>query len=79
MNRSILLSAIASAVLLTLNPLATAQLDELRRGQGQAFKPTTARMAGDLAFRQHMAGHTPNPNWHYFLSFAERQFDAGGH
>jgi hypothetical protein len=33
--------------------------------------------SGDLAFRQHSAGHTPNPNWPFFLSFAERQFAAG--
>lgn len=34
----------------------------------------TGVMRGDLAFRQHSAGHTPNPNWPYFLAFAERQF-----
>ncbi|HXE62204.1 MAG TPA: hypothetical protein VN519_01620, partial [Bryobacteraceae bacterium] len=31
-------------------------------------------MSGDLTFRQHSAGHTPNPNWPYFLDFAEREF-----
>jgi len=34
----------------------------------------TGILNGDLAFRQHSAGHTPNPNWPYFLAFAEREF-----
>ena len=39
------------------------------------FPPTEAGiLGGDLAFRQHNAGHTPNPNWPYFLAFAEREF-----
>lgn len=29
---------------------------------------------GDIAFRQHEQGHTPNPNWPYFLDFAQRHF-----
>jgi hypothetical protein len=28
--------------------------------------------SGELAFRQHSGGHTPVPNWPYFLKFAER-------
>jgi hypothetical protein len=32
---------------------------------------------GDIAFRQHTAGHTPGPNWPTFLNFAERYFRAG--
>lgn len=32
----------------------------------------TALMTGDLAFRQHDGGHTPQPNWPYFLEFASR-------
>ena len=36
----------------------------------------TGILGGDLAFRQHSAGHTPNPNWPYFLAFAEREFKA---
>jgi hypothetical protein len=32
----------------------------------------TALMSGDLAFRQHPSGHTPAPNWPYFLDFAAR-------
>lgn len=34
----------------------------------------TGIMTGDLTFRQHSAGHTPNPNWPYFIAFAEREF-----
>ncbi len=32
----------------------------------------TALVSGDLAFRQHSGGHTPAPNWPYFLDFAAR-------
>ncbi|MGO9777050.1 MAG: alpha/beta hydrolase family protein [Terracidiphilus sp.] len=32
----------------------------------------TALTTGDLAFRQHSAGHTPGPNWPVFLDFASR-------
>jgi hypothetical protein len=42
-----------------------------------AFPPIeTGILNGDLVFRQHSAGHTPNPNWPYFLAFAEREFKA---
>jgi len=34
----------------------------------------TGLMEGDVAFRQHSAGHTPGPNWPTFLAFAERYF-----
>jgi hypothetical protein len=34
----------------------------------------TGLMDGDVAFRQHSAGHTPAPNWPIFLAFAERYF-----
>ena len=30
---------------------------------------------GEIAFRQHDGGHTPNPNWPYFLDFAAKYFD----
>jgi pimeloyl-ACP methyl ester carboxylesterase len=30
--------------------------------------------SGDVAFRQHPYGHTPNPNWSYFISFAAKEF-----
>ena len=37
------------------------------------FPPAgTALVSGDLAFRQHSGGHTPAPNWPYFLDFAAR-------
>ena len=29
-----------------------------------------------LAFRQHDEGHTPAPNWSWFLDFAAKQFKA---
>jgi hypothetical protein len=30
--------------------------------------------SGDVAFRQHQYGHTPAPNWPYFLEFAAKEF-----
>ncbi len=37
------------------------------------FPPVeTGLMNGDIAFRQHSAGHTDAPNWPVFLDFAER-------
>ena len=39
----------------------------------------TGILGGDLVFRQHSAGHTPNPNWPYFMVFAEREFKAAAH
>jgi len=35
----------------------------------------TALVSGDLAFRQHSGGHTPAPNWPYFLDFAARYLE----
>ncbi|HEX4852087.1 MAG TPA: hypothetical protein VFV08_14830, partial [Puia sp.] len=32
----------------------------------------TSLLDGELAFRQHSGGHTPGPNWPYFLNFASR-------
>ncbi len=32
--------------------------------------------SGRIAFRQHEYGHTPAPNWPYFLSFAQKQLTA---
>jgi hypothetical protein len=29
---------------------------------------------GDIAFRQHDYGHTPAPNWPYFIEFAQKEF-----
>ena len=34
----------------------------------------TPVIAGDVGFRQHTAGHTPNPTWPTFLEFAARYF-----
>ena len=36
----------------------------------------TGLLDGDLAFRQHTSGHTPNPNWPVFLAFAQREFKS---
>jgi len=37
------------------------------------FPPVeTGLMKGDLAFRQHNGGHTPAPNWPYFIEFGEK-------
>ena len=39
------------------------------------FPPTeTPLIDGDIAFRQHAAGHTTGPNWPTFLQFASRYF-----
>jgi hypothetical protein len=32
----------------------------------------TALITGDIAFRQHTAGHTTGPNWPFYLEFASR-------
>jgi len=39
-------------------------------------KPLTLIDHGNLAFRQHTGGHTPSPNWPYFLQFAQKSFGA---
>ena len=36
----------------------------------------TALVSGDVAFRQHTAGHTSGPNWPTFLEFASRYLKA---
>jgi hypothetical protein len=50
-----------------------------KRGLGTTDMPAidTAVVDGDLGFRQHTAGHTPNPTWPTFLSFADRYFASG--
>jgi len=47
-----------------------------KKDMGTAEFPAieTGLMDGDVAFRQHSAGHTPGPNWPTFLTFAERYF-----
>lgn len=37
-------------------------------------KVETSLLDGEVAFRQHSGGHTPGPNWPYFLQFASRYF-----
>ncbi len=48
------------------------------KGLGMTHFPPvgTALITGDLAFRQHDGGHTPAPNWPYFLEFASRYLHA---
>ncbi|HTZ48217.1 MAG TPA: acetylxylan esterase [Verrucomicrobiae bacterium] len=45
-----------------------------KKGLGaKEFPPMeTALISGDIAFRQHSAGHTTGPNWPTFLMFASR-------
>lgn len=47
-----------------------------KRDMGTSEFPAieTGLMEGDVAFRQHSAGHTPGPNWPTFLTFTERYF-----
>jgi hypothetical protein len=48
-----------------------------KKGLGTTeFPPVeTTLIDGEVAFRQHSAGHTPGPNWPTFLKFAERYFN----
>jgi hypothetical protein len=39
-------------------------------------KVETGLLNGDIAFRQHSSGHTPVPNWPYFIEFASRYFNS---
>jgi hypothetical protein len=39
----------------------------------------TALLEGDVAFRQHAAGHTDVPNWPVFLTFAEHHLNPRPH
>jgi hypothetical protein len=34
----------------------------------------TALVSGEIAFRQHVGGHTAGPNWPTFIAFADRYF-----
>jgi hypothetical protein len=40
--------------------------------------PLALSDSGPLAYRQHDQGHTPGPNWPYFLDFADRAFGKAG-
>jgi hypothetical protein len=48
------------------------------KGLGTSVFPPieTSLTAGDIAFRQHSGGHTPAPNWPFFLAFAARYFPS---
>jgi hypothetical protein len=41
-------------------------------GTSQFPPMETALISGDLAFREHSAGHTAGPNWPTFIEFASR-------
>ena len=44
-----------------------------------AYPPVeTTLIKGDLGFRQHPYGHTPQPNWPFFLEFASHYFRSPG-
>jgi hypothetical protein len=44
-----------------------------KKGLGTtAFPAIETPLIGDIAFRQHSGGHTPEPNWPTFLTFASR-------
>jgi hypothetical protein len=47
-----------------------------KNGMGTATFPAaeTSLLDGEIGFRQHKSGHTPGPNWPYFIQFAERYF-----
>lgn len=51
--------------LLGRKPLSAAEFPKIETGV----------LDGDIAFRQHSAGHTPGPNWPVFLEFAARYFN----
>jgi hypothetical protein len=46
------------------------------RGLGTSTFPPMGTLidSGDIAFRQHQYGHTPAPNWPYFIQFAQKEF-----
>jgi hypothetical protein len=46
------------------------------KGLGTSTFPPMGTLidTGDVAFRQHQYGHTPAPNWPYFIDFAKKEF-----
>ena len=46
------------------NDLGTNQLPKVEKGL----------LNGEIAFRQHSGGHTPAPNWPFFIEYASRYF-----
>lgn len=47
-----------------------------KKGIGTTTFPPMGTLidSGDVAFRQHQYGHTPAPNWPYFIQFASKYF-----
>jgi hypothetical protein len=47
-----------------------------KKGLGASTFPPMGTLidSGDVAFRQHQYGHTPAPNWPYFIEFASKYF-----
>ena len=45
------------------------------KGLGTSIMPPMGTLidTGDVAFRQHEYGHTPAPNWPYFIQFADKE------
>jgi hypothetical protein len=59
--------------LLGKKPVGTVESGQFAAISATQFPPIeTPLIDGDLAFRQHSAGHTPAPNWPTFLTFASR-------
>ncbi|HEY4906237.1 MAG TPA: hypothetical protein VIH74_02210, partial [Candidatus Acidoferrum sp.] len=59
--------------LLGKKPVGTVEGGQFAIINAAQFPPIeTPLIDGDLAFRQHSAGHTPAPNWPTFLTFASR-------
>ena len=59
--------------LLGKKPVGTVESGQFAPVTAAQFPPIeTPLIDGDLAFRQHSAGHTPAPNWPTFLTFASR-------
>jgi pimeloyl-ACP methyl ester carboxylesterase len=46
------------------------------KGLGTTTFPPMSTLidSGDVAFRQHPYGHTPAPNWPFFIDFADKEF-----
>jgi hypothetical protein len=59
--------------LLGKKPVGTVESGQFAAVSATQFPPIeTPLIDGDIAFRQHSAGHTPAPNWPTFLTFASR-------
>ena len=65
--RGMFMAAVAAGPVYTL-------LGKKGLGATEFPKVETGLMNGEIAFRQHSAGHTPVPNWPIFLEFAARYF-----